>query len=176
MRSTIRLAALALVTGALACAAPAPLVVDHVWIVVPTGAAERAALEQAGFKFAPGTNRHDGQGTASITIELENAFLELIYPDPTVPVSPATPAGAEKFRLKSQWRESGYCPIGIVFARTSSPPETFPFETWKISADWMEPGTFIEMPTPNKTRPSNSWIRRRRRFLPLTGMNMAAGR
>ena len=146
--ATIRLAALALVAGALACAAPQSLVVDHAWIVVATEAPERAVLEQAGFRFAPWVNRHDGQGTASITIELENAFLELIYPDPTVPVSPATQAGAEKFRLKSQWRESGYSPIGIVLARTSAPPETFPFETWKVSADWMEPGTFIEMLTP----------------------------
>jgi hypothetical protein len=127
-----------------------PLALSHAWIVVTTGAPERRSLEKAGFRIAPTVNRHDGQGTASVTVELLNGFLELIYPDPTVPVSPAFQAGAEKFRLKSAWRESGYSPIGIVFDRTDATPEKFPFATWKISADWMEPGAFIEMLTPKE--------------------------
>ena len=44
---------------------------------------KRRALEKAGFRIAPTVNRHDGQGTASVTVELLNGFLELIYPDPT---------------------------------------------------------------------------------------------
>jgi glyoxalase-like protein len=127
-----------------------PLALSHAWIVVGAGARERKTLEKAGFRIAPTVNRHDGQGTASVTVELSNGFLELIYPDPTVPVSPATKAGAEKFRLKSAWRETGYSPIGVVFDRTPATPETFPFPTWKISADWMEKGTFIEMMTPKE--------------------------
>jgi hypothetical protein len=115
---------------------------------VPAGAPQRALLEKAGFRIDPAVNRHDGQGTASITVEFENGFLELIYPDPSVPISEANKAGAEKFRLKSEWRTTGYSPIGIVFDRTSSTPATLPFPTWKISADWMEKGTFIEMMTP----------------------------
>jgi hypothetical protein len=126
------------------------LVLSHAWIVVKTGAPERKVLEKAGFRIAPAVNQHDGQGTASITVELLNGFLELIYPDPTVPVSPALQAGAEKFRLKSAWRETRYSPIGIVFDRTLATPEKFPFPTWKISADWMEKGTFIEMLTPKE--------------------------
>jgi hypothetical protein len=127
-----------------------PLVLSHAWIVVTTGAPERRALEKAGFRIAPTVNRHDGQGTASVTVELLNGFLELIYPDPTVPVSPTLQAGAEKFRLKSAWRETGYSPIGIVFDRTPTTPEKFPFATWRISPDWMEKGTFIEMMTPKE--------------------------
>jgi hypothetical protein len=126
------------------------LSLSHAWIVVPTGAPQRVALEKAGFRIDPTVNRHDGQGTASITIEFENGFLELIYPDPAVPVSEALKAGAEKFRLKSEWRTNGYSPIGIVFDRTAATPEAFPFSTWKISADWMEKGTFIEMLTPRE--------------------------
>ena len=128
----------------------APLRLSHAWIAVGTGAPERRALEEAGFRIAPAVNRHDGQGTASVTVELLNGFLELIYPDPTVPVSPALQAGAEKFRMKSAWRETGYSPIGIVFDRTARTPEKFPFATWTISADWMEKGTFIEMLTPKE--------------------------
>jgi hypothetical protein len=127
-----------------------PLSLSHAWIVVTTGARERTALEKAGFRIAPTVNRHDGQGTASVTVELLNGFLELIYPDPTVPVSPASKAGAEKFRLKSAWRETGYSPIGIVFDRSAATPDKFPFATWRVSADWMEKGTFIEMMTPKE--------------------------
>jgi hypothetical protein len=117
---------------------------------VSTGAAERKALEKAGFRIAPMVNRHDGQGTASVTVEFLNGFLELMYPDPTVPVSPASRAGAEKFRLKSAWRETGYSPIGVVFDRTPATPDKLPFATWRVSADWMEKGTFIEMMTPRE--------------------------
>jgi Glyoxalase-like domain len=130
---------------------PQPLALSHAWIVVKNGAVERNALEKAGFRIAPTVNRHDGQGTASISVELLNGFLELIYPDPTVPVSPASRVGAEKFRLKSEWRESGYSPIGIVFDRTPETPANFPFPTWKITVDWLEKGTFIEMLTPRET-------------------------
>ena len=128
-----------------------PLSLSHCWVVVTTGAPERAALEKAGFRIAPNVNRHDGQGTASITVELLNGYLELLYPDPTVPVSPALQAGAEKFRRKSAWRTSGYSPIGIVFHRTPATPKELPFSTWKVSADWMEKGTFIEIMTPKET-------------------------
>src|SRR5882724_6573163 len=127
-----------------------PLALSHTWIAVTTGAPERRALEKAGFRIAPTVGRHDGQGTASVTVELLNGFLELVYPDPTVPVSPALQAGAEKFRLRSAWRETGYSPIGIVFNRTPATPEKFPFATWRISPEWMEKGTFMEMLTPKE--------------------------
>jgi Glyoxalase-like domain len=127
-----------------------PLRLSHAFIVVTTGAPERKALEKAGFRIAPGVNRHDGQGTASITVELLNGYLELLYPDPTVPVLPSLRVGAEKFRLKSAWRESGYSPIAIIFERTPSTPEKFPFTTWRISPEWMEKGTFMEMLTPRE--------------------------
>jgi hypothetical protein len=145
-------AAAAFLAGCVACAGePPPLILDHAWVVVTTGAPERAVLEQAGFRIAPTINRHDGQGTASITIEFLNGFFELMYPDPTVPVSPGRETAAEKFRSKSRWRETGYSPFGIVFARTPHTPEEFPFPTWRVTIEWLEPGTFIEMMTPKET-------------------------
>jgi len=146
-----RFAVLLIVAAGSAFTADAPpLTLSHVWVVVRTGAPERTALERAGFRIAPTINRHDGQGTASVTVELRNGFLELIYPDSTVPVSPTLQAGAKKFRLKSMWRETGYSPIGIVFDRTPATPDTLPFPTWRISADWMEKGTYIEIMTPKE--------------------------
>jgi hypothetical protein len=129
---------------------PPPLTLSHAWIVVAPGAPERKALEKAGFRIAPIVSRHDGQGTASVTVEFLNGFLELIYPDSTVPVSPALQVGAEKFRSKSAWRQTGYSPLGIVFDRTQAMPDSLPFATWNISADWMEKGTFIEVMTPRE--------------------------
>lgn len=52
--------------------------------------------------------------------------------------------------MKSAWRETGYSPIGIVFDRSPATPEHFPFATWKVSVDWMDKGTFIEMMTPRE--------------------------
>ncbi len=136
--------------GSVCAADTPPLKLSHAFIVVKTGAKERAVFEKAGFRIAPMVNHHDGQGTTSITVELLNGFLELTYPDRSVPVSPALQAGAEKFRLRSDWRQNGYCPISIVFDRTRTTPEKFPFPTWKVTADWMDKGTFIEMMTPKE--------------------------
>ena len=127
MMAVLRFAVMSVAAIGSAFAADAPpLTLSHGWIVVRTGAPEGTVLEKAGFRIAPTINRHDGQGTASVTVELLNGFLELIYPDPTVPVSPALRAGAEKFRLKSAWRETGYSPIGIVFDRTPATPKEVP--------------------------------------------------
>jgi hypothetical protein len=127
-----------------------PFTLSHAWIVVSPGAPERKALEKSGFVIAPTVNRHEGQGTASVTVEFLNGYLELTYPDSTVPIVPALKVGAEKFRMKSKWRETGYSPLGIVFNRTPATPDTFPFPTWKISPEWMEPGTFMQMLTPRE--------------------------
>lgn len=129
--------------------AASALHLSHAWIVVKTGAPQRQLLQKAGFKIDPAVNHHDGQGTSSISVELDNGYLELIYPDPKVSVAEESKVAAQKFRLKSEWRTSGYSPIGIVFDRTAVTPASFPFPTWKVTADWMS-GRFIEMLTPRE--------------------------
>src|SRR5437762_12886477 len=94
----IFLAALLAATSVPMTAAAAELEFDHVWIVVSRDAPERAALERAGLKVSPNVNRHDGQGTASITAEFLNTYIELIWQDPTVPVSPGAERGEETFQ------------------------------------------------------------------------------
>src|SRR5713101_3911038 len=89
MRKASELVAVALFTAAVVHAQAEPQIeFDHVWIMVSPNAPERAALQRAGLQISPDINRHDGQGTASITIEFENAFLELMWPDSTVAVRP----------------------------------------------------------------------------------------
>ena len=129
---------------------------DHVWIMVSPNAPERAALERAGFQIAPTVNHHEGQGTASVTVEFQNAFLELMWLDPDVPVAPGYERAVEKFRQRVLWRTSGWCPIGIGFRRTSPASAPLPFPTWSLKPDWLPPGSSIEMLTPRDDTKSPS--------------------
>jgi Glyoxalase-like domain len=121
---------------------------DHIWVTVSPNAPERTALERAGFQISPDINRHDGQGTASITVEFQNSYLELIWPDSTVSVEPGLERAAEKFRQRMLWRSSGWCPIGVGLRRTAPTKEPLPFSTWSWTADWMPKGSAMEMLTP----------------------------
>jgi hypothetical protein len=151
VRRASDLAAVALLTAAVVHAQAQPQIeFDHVWIMVSPNAPERAALQRAGLQISPDINRHDGQGTASITVEFENAFLELMWPDSTVPVSPGLERAAEKFRQRMLWRSSGWCPIGIGFRRTTPSDDAFPFPTWSTTAPWLPAGSAIEMLTPTR--------------------------
>jgi Glyoxalase-like domain len=121
---------------------------DHVWIMVSPNAPEREAVQRAGFQISPDMNRHDGQGTASITVEFENSYLELMWPDSTVTVAPGLERAAEKFRQRMLWRSSGWCPIGVGLRRTTPSNDALPFPTWSWTAEWMPKGTKMEMLTP----------------------------
>jgi Glyoxalase-like domain len=129
-------------------AAQSQIELDHVWIMVSPNAPERAVLERAGFRISPDVNRHDGQGTASITVEFENAYLELIWPDSTVTVAPGLERAAEKFRQRMLWRSSGWCPVGIGLRRTAPSNDALPFPTWSWTAEWMPKGSEMVMLTP----------------------------
>src|SRR5262249_37126335 len=103
--------------------------------------------EHAGLTISPGVNRNDGQGTASISAEFFNGYIELVWPDPTVPVAPGAERGAEKFKQRMNWRTSGWCPISIALHRTGT-NTNLPFPTWSIAPQWMPPGSTIEILTP----------------------------
>jgi hypothetical protein len=130
---------------------------DHIWIVVARDAPERAALEKAGLKISPNVNRHDGQGTASVSAEFLNAYIELMWPDPTVSVAPGAERGVEKFKNRMNWRTSGWCPIGIGLHRVG-PSTPLPFPTWSIAPDWMPAGTAIEILTARDDTKSPSFF------------------
>lgn len=129
---------------------------DHVWIMVSPNAPERTVLEKAGFQISPNVNRHDGQGTASVTVEFQNAFLELMWPDSTVPIAPGYEVAVEKFKKRMLWRSSGWCPIGIGMRRTSPANTPLPFPTWSVKPGWLPPGSAIEMLTPREDTKSPS--------------------
>ena len=102
-------------------------------------------------------NRHDGQGTASISAEFLNSYLELMWPDPTVSVAPGAERGVEKFKNRMNWRASGWCPIGIGLHRTGA-VRPLPFPTWTIAPNWMPAGTAIEILTARDDTKSPSFF------------------
>jgi len=157
MRRTVISFAALLTATLVRTATAAELEFDHVWIVVSRDAPERAALERAGLKISPDVNRHDGQGTASISAEFLNAYLDLMCPDPTVSVAPGAERGVEKFKNRMNWRASGWCPIGIGLHR-SGPATPLPFPTWTIAPDWMPKGTAIEILTARDDTKSPSFF------------------
>lgn len=127
--------------------AQSPIELDHVWIAVSPGAPERRVLEDAGLRIALIVNRHDGQGTASVTFEFHNAYLELLWPDDGVPVAPGREHVHTRFRQRTRWRTSGLSPFGVQFRRTSAPGE-LPFRTWPVRAEWMPPGESLQLLEP----------------------------
>ena len=145
-------------------AAPAPprFEVDHVWIMVSPAAPERSALERLGLIVAPGINQHTGQGTASVTFELTNAFIELVWVDPAARIAPGLEVGARKFVRKAAWRTSGWCPFGIALHRTPAGPDSLPFTSWPLHVEWMPPGVYYAMLTARADTLSPSvWVKPR---------------
>ena len=137
-----------LALGTIAAGSGPGIELDHAWIMVSQDAPERAALEQVGFQISKDVNHHEGTGTSSITVEFENTYLELMWSDPKVPVAHEMERAAEKYRQRTLWRTSGWCPIGIGFRRTTASNEPLPFPTWTWTADWMPKGSAMEMLTP----------------------------
>ncbi len=156
-RALIFITGVVVLTSVCITTAATELEFDHVWIVVSRDAPERVALERAGLKISPNTNRNDGQGTASVSAEFLNAYIELMWPDPTVSVSPGAERGVEKFKNRMNWRTSGWCPIGIALHRTGS-GTTLPFPTWSIAPAWMPAGSAIEILTPRDDTKSPSFF------------------
>ena len=136
--------------GVATAASGQQLAFDHASIMVSLGAPERAALEQVGLQISPDVNRNEGQGTASIAVEFQTSYLELVWVDASVPVKPSLERAAQKFRNRMAWRTNGWCPFGIASRRTTDQELTLPFPTWSWTADWMPNGAEMVMLTPRE--------------------------
>lgn len=144
----VKVVALLLLVTAVPAADVPGIELDHVWIMVSLNAPERAALERAGLQISREINHHPGTGTSSVTVEFENGYLELMWLDPSVPVSQGMERAAEKYRQRMLWKTSGWCPLGIGFRYTTPANDPLPFPTWTWTADWMPKGSVMEMLTP----------------------------
>ncbi|MEP7326115.1 MAG: hypothetical protein ABI836_09225 [Gemmatimonadota bacterium] len=106
---------LASASGPRTLQAQAPVLeLDHVYIVVPPGAASEAeALRRVGLVVDSEVARHDGEGTASIAAFFDNVYLELIWVDSSVAVDSAHQRDLGDFLRAAAWRESGASPFGV---------------------------------------------------------------
>lgn len=121
--------------------------VDHVFLATRPGAPEAAALRAAGFRVSEQPTRHTGGGTASLSVLFENAYLELLYPDPTVGDS-NPPAERAHWRRVFGWRETGASPVGVGLRRLVGGPDSLPFPTERMAPQpWMPPGMEMHLVT-----------------------------
>jgi len=133
--------------GCLHTAAQSPRVeLDHVFVVVHSGGeAEIAALRSAGFKVGSRIAKHAGQGTASVAVLFENAYLELIWLDSSVSIDPEHAADAKWFEEAAAWRTSGHSPFGLGLRRLSGDASALPVPVQREPAPWLEPGAAYEL-------------------------------
>jgi len=126
---------------------PEPRVeLDHAYIVVePGGAAGIEALRGAGLTIMPEPRRHEGQGTASVSAMFENAYLELIWVDSTVPVDADHRATFEWFQLASAWRFNGRSPFGLGMHRLPGDTAALPVPVRREPAQWLPEGSAYEL-------------------------------
>ncbi len=126
-----------------AIAAQSPLIeLDHVYLVVPPGADSAVeALRHVGLVVDTSVSRHDGQGTASMAVFFENAYLELLWVDSSVAVDSLHRLDAADFARAAAWRQSGASPVGVGlhFLRGTPADLGIPFRL--DSADRLRPGT-----------------------------------
>ena len=120
-------------------AAQAPrLELDHVYVIVqPGGASEIAALKSAGFQIAP-PQQHEGEGTTSVAALFDNAYLELMWLDSTLSVTPEHAASAAQFREAAAWRVSRHSPFGVGLRRLPGETQEFAFTIKRESAPWID--------------------------------------
>jgi hypothetical protein len=119
---------------------------DHVYVVVPTGAeAEIALLRSHGFFVDSCVSRHTGYGTASRSVYFQNAYFELLWLDPSVEVAPEHEPRARLLRRAVEWRTSGVSPFGVGLHRVAGFTGPLPVPVQRDSAAYLEPGTAYEV-------------------------------
>jgi hypothetical protein len=119
---------------------------DHVFIVVtPRAVSEIAALRSAGLTVLSEPSTHDGQGTASVAVFFENAYLELIWVDSSVSVDPNHASTVQWFRNAEAWRTSGSSPFGLGLRRLPGDTAGLPVPVQREPAPWLDPGSAFEL-------------------------------
>jgi hypothetical protein len=119
------------------------LELDHVYIVVQPPVSQAAeALRRAGLTLDTTVNRHPGQGTASIAVFFENAYLELLWIDPQVPVDTDHASDFADFTRAANWRTSGASPFGLGLHFVNGTAADLPLPSRRLPAPHLGPTAF----------------------------------
>jgi hypothetical protein len=151
------------------------LELDHVYVVVtPPAASAAQALERAGLVVDSEVTRHEGEGTASIAAFFDNAYLEIIWVDSSVPVDSAHRLEVADFRRAAAWPQSGASPFGLGLHFLSGTAADLPVPARADPAPHLGPGIaylLLRQPTESLAvdlfvmppgRPATSWLGRYR--------------
>ena len=132
---------------------------DHVYVVVSPGAvAEIAALQSAGLKVLTEPTKHDGQGTASVAAFFENAYLELIWVDSTVAVTPDHAESYRWFRAATEWRRTGQSRFGIGLHRLAGDTSALPVPVRREAASWMDGAAYELLQQPSDSLAADFFV------------------
>ena len=113
------------------------LELDHICIWVSPDAPEKEALVKSGFKLDEEVNFHHGQGTASITLSFENAYIELVWVTDEEVVARTGQAINTNLLARAHWTDTGACPFGIALRRKNGSTAALPFAVRSFHAEWM---------------------------------------
>jgi hypothetical protein len=113
-------------------------------VVQPGGVKEIAALQAAGFHIAP-PKKHDGEGTTSVAAFLDNAYIELMWLDSTLSVTPEHAAAARQFQAAQSWRVSRHSPFGVGLRRLPGEVAKFAFPIAREPAPWIDANAAYEI-------------------------------
>jgi hypothetical protein len=125
-----------------------PLERDHVFVWISKNAEEVVLLERLGLTTDHHIYRHTGQGTASMSFQFENAYLEMIWVEDEEAAAKKDAeegSGGAHFIERFRWKQSGASPFGVGLRRRAGASGALPFATRKYRAPWMEPNTFIDV-------------------------------
>ncbi len=113
-------------------------------VVSPGGVKEIAALQSAGLRV-DSPQGHEGEGTTSVAAFFENAYIELMWLDSMVSVTPEHAATVQQFREAASWRVSRHSPFGFGLRRLPGETREFDFPIKHEPAPWIEPGAAYEI-------------------------------
>ncbi|MEC5341728.1 VOC family protein [Brenneria populi] len=116
--------------------------VDHILICSPNRANIADALVNAGFAEGSG-NSHPGQGTANRRFFFNNAYLEFLYLEESLEL---TPADRDKLDIRRRFNRAdhGRSPFGVGF-RPSELNENAPFPHWVYKPSYLPDGYSINV-------------------------------
>lgn len=113
-------------------------------VVQPGGVKEIAALRSAGFTMGR-TQKHEGEGTTSVAAMFENGYIELMWLDSAVAVTPDHAASVEQFRQAAAWRVTGHSPFGLGLRRLPGDTQEFAFPIKREPAPWIDTAAAYEI-------------------------------
>jgi hypothetical protein len=131
-----------------------PLECDHIVIFAGVDAPEAKTLEALGLQGFGGITVHGGMGTASTAFFFQNSYLELLWVQDEALAGQKFGAAGFDLSAHARWRETGASPFSLALRRRPGAAGPLPFPTQRVTAEWMPPGTAIEVLEDNPSEPS----------------------